>query len=155
MAGESVDARTGLRVDLFSTGGERRVIYAVSLLVVVCAVQGWMLWRLVRTMGSLGRMEERLARCAQGLALLADTSESGFALLGNELGKLSAAPRRSASSKVSTRRMAAAVGRGSSVADVAARAGVSEGEARLRILLTNPSDTGALASEDGHDTLRT
>ena len=130
------------------------MIYAVSLLVVVCAVQAWLLWRLVRTMGCLGRMEERLARCTQGLALLVDTSESGFTLLGNELGKLSATPRRPVSSKVTTRSMMAAVSRGRSVSDIAASAGVSEGETRLRILLMNPGGTSAATSEDGHDSLR-
>lgn len=130
------------------------MIYAVSLLVVVCAVQGWLLWRLVRTMGSLGRMEERLTRCTQGLALLVDTSESGFTLLGNELGKLSASPRRPASSRVTTRRIVAAASRGTSVADIAASAGVSEGEARLRMLLRNSGGVAVAQSEDGHDTLR-
>jgi hypothetical protein len=130
------------------------VIYAVSLLVVVCAVQGWLLWRLVRSMGSLKRMEERLTRCTQGLALLVDTSESGFTLLSNELGKLSATPPRPVSSKVTTRRIVTAASRGRSVADMAASAGVSEGEARLRMLLRNAGGTSAAMPEDGHDTLR-
>jgi hypothetical protein len=130
------------------------VIYAVSLLVVVCAVQGWLLMRLVRSMGSLGRMEERLTRCTQGLTLLVDTSESGFTWLGNELGKLSSTHRRPGSSKVTTRRMATAASRGSSVADIAASAGVSEGEVRLRMLLRNSGGISAATSEDEHDTLR-
>ncbi|MEI6668809.1 MAG: hypothetical protein WCP29_11690 [Acidobacteriota bacterium] len=129
------------------------MIYAVSLLVVVCAVQGWLLWRLVRSMGSLGRMEERLTRCTQGLALLVDTSESGFTLISNELGRLSSSSRRPVNGKVATRRIVAAASRGSSVADIAANVGVSEGEARLRMLLRN-GGVSAVAAEDGHDSLR-
>ena len=130
------------------------MIYAISLLVVVCAVQGWLLMRLVRTMGSLGRMEERLTRCTKGLTLLVDTSETGFTLLGNELGKLSATPRRPVPNKTTTRRVVTAASRGNSMADIAASAGVSEGEARLRMLLRHGGGTSAASSEDGHDALR-
>lgn len=129
------------------------MIYAVSLLIVVTAVQGWVLWRLVCALGGLGRIEERISRCAQGLALLVDTSETGFAALGNELTRMGAAPPSRASAQTTTRRIVAATRRGKSVAVAAASAGVSEGEAQLRLLLRN--SRGAMPpSKERHDAMR-
>ena len=129
------------------------MIYAVSLLVVVSAVQGWLLWRLVRALGSLGRMEERILRCTRGLALLVDTSETGFTVLNNELSKLGAVPRRQASARVTTKRIVTATSRGQSISEVAAASGVSEGEARLRMLLRGATAAGA-SHEDHRDSVR-
>ena len=129
------------------------MIYAVSLLVVVSAVQGWLLWRLVRSLGSLGRMEARISRCTQGLALLVDTTETGFTLLNNELSKLGASPRRQAATRVTTKRIVTAAGRGQSIPEIAANTGVSEGEARLRMLLRNAT-TASVSHEEHHDSVR-
>ena len=129
------------------------MIYAVSLLVVVSAVQGWLLWRLVRALGSLGRMEERVSRCTQGLALLVDTTETGFTLLNNELSKLGAAPRRQAAARVTTKRIVTAASRGQSIPEIAANTGVSEGEARLRMLLRHATAASA-SHEEHHDSVR-
>ena len=111
------------------------MIYVISILTVVCAVQLWLLWRLVRAMGRLQGFEDQLARCTQGLSLLVDTSEAGFAMLGNEIGKLAAAPARAPSSRATTRRVTAAASHGREIPDIAANQGLSEGEVRLRIHL--------------------
>ena len=120
------------------------MIYVVTVLVVVSVVQSWLLWRLVRLIGRLGAFDERLSRCTQGLSLLVDTSEAGFAMLGNEIGKLSLAQQRPASNKVTNRRISNAAKRGRGVAEIAAREGLSEGEVRLRMhLATPPADPTA------------
>ena len=131
------------------------MIYVGSALIVVSVVQIWLLWRLVRLMGHLGRFDDRLTRCAQGLSLLVDTSEAGFAMLGSELGKLTAAPPPQASSKITTRRIVAAARRGREVPDIAAREGLAEGEVRLRMLLADvmPADSHPRTGE-GRGTLR-
>jgi hypothetical protein len=130
-----------------------RVIYAISLLVVVSAVQGWLLWRLVRSLGSLGRMEERISRCTQGMALLVDTTETGFTALNNELGRMGSMPRRQAPARVTTKRIITAASRGQSIPEIAATTGVSEGEARLRMLLRSATTASAI-HEDHHDSMR-
>jgi hypothetical protein len=121
------------------------MIYVVAVLIVVSVAQIWLLWRLVRLMGHLAGFDERLTRCTQGLSLLADTSEAGFAMLGNELGKLTSAPQRRVSNKTTTRRIVSASRRGRGVAEIAAREGLSEGEVRLRMHLadTPPADLTA------------
>jgi hypothetical protein len=132
------------------------VIYVIAALIVVSVVQSWLLWRFVRLMGHIGRFDERLSRCAQGLSLLVDTSEAGFAMLGSELGALAAAPQPQASSRSTTRRIVAAARRGRDVPDIAAREGLAEGEVRLRMHLADvtPADT-SLRSGEGRGTLHT
>jgi hypothetical protein len=120
------------------------VIYAISTLVVVCAVQSWMLWRLLRGMRDLAKVEDRLAAVTQGLSLLIDTSEAGFAMLGNELGKIAADSARTRSTRVTARRLTAAAARGRDLAGIASDHGISEGEVRLRMHLAT-SDTDAYA----------
>jgi hypothetical protein len=130
-------------------------VYVVAALIVVSAVQGWLLWRLVRLMGHIGRFDERLTRCAQGLSLLVDTSEAGFAMLGGELGKLTAAPQPQATSRSTTRRIVAAARRGREVPEIAAQEGLAEGEVRLRMHMADvlPADSH-LRSGEGRGTLR-
>jgi hypothetical protein len=132
------------------------VIYVVAALIVVSVFQSWLLLRLVRRMGHIGRFDERLSRCAQGLSLLVDTSEAGFAMLGSELAKLTAAPQPQASSRSTTRRIVAAAKRGRDVPEIAAREGLAEGEVRLRMHMAAilPADVRTHSGE-GHGTLRT
>jgi hypothetical protein len=124
------------------------VTYAIAILIVTCAVQSWLLWRLGRALGGLKRFEEQLARSTQGLSLLVDTSEAGFAMLGNELGKLAGGAPRRTSSKVTTRRVATAAAQGREVEEIAARQGLSEGEVRLRLSLA-AAESSAGAGRDG------
>ena len=120
----------------------------MAMLIVICAVQGWLLWRLARSLGSLKRFEDQLTRCTQGLSLLVDTSEAGFAMLGNELGKASGGAPRRTSSRVTTRRVATAAAQGREVEEIAARQGLSEGEVRLRLSLA-AADAPEGAGRDG------
>jgi len=131
------------------------MIYVVAALVSVSVVQIWLLWKLVRMMGHIGRFDDRLTRCAQGLSLLVDTSEAGFAMLGSEVSKLTAAPQPQASSRSTTRRIVAAAKRGRDVPEIAAREGLAEGEVRLRMHLADviPVDSHPRAGE-GRGSLR-
>jgi hypothetical protein len=124
------------------------VIYTIAILIVVCAVQSWLLWRLVRTLGNVGKFEDQLARCTQGLSILVDTTEAGFAMLGNELGKLGGPATRRTSGKLTTRRVMTAASHGSEIEDIAARHGISEGEVRLRLSLA-AADNAGRAGRDG------
>ena len=124
------------------------MIYAIAILIVTCAVQSWLLWRLVSALGGLKRFEDQLARCTQGLSLLVDTSEAGFAMLGNELGKLGGGASRRTSSRVTTRRVASAAAQGREVEEIAARHGLSEGEVRLRLSLAG-AEPSAGAGQNG------
>jgi hypothetical protein len=119
------------------------VTYIISALIVVILVQTWLLWRLVRMMSLMRGFDERLSRTAQGLSLLVDTSEAGFAMLGSELSKLTVTPPRKLAAKSTNRRIAGAVRRGRAVPEIAAREGLSEGEVRLRMHLADaqPSKT--------------
>jgi hypothetical protein len=125
------------------------VIYVISTLIVVILVQTWLLWRLVGMMGLLRHYDERLSRTAQGLSLLVDTTESGFAMLSNELSKVGTAPAAKAAPRPSTRRIVTAAKKGRPVAEIAALEGLSEGEVRLRMHLADmaPVDPQPRAGE--------
>ena len=54
---------------------------------------------------------------------------------------------------MTTKRIVTAAGRGQSIPEIAAITGVSEGEARLRMLLRSATAAGA-SHEDHHDSVR-
>lgn len=128
--------------------------YVVAALIVVSVIQSWLLWRLVRSMGHIGRFDERLTRCAQGLSLLVDTSEAGFAMLGGEISKLTVAPKTPVSGRTTTRRIVAAAKRGRDIPEIAAREGVSEGEVRLRMVLADVPAESTSRAGGGRGALR-
>jgi ABC-type hemin transport system ATPase subunit len=101
-------------------------------------------------MSLMRRFDDRLNRTAQGLSLLVDTSEAGFAMLGNEVAKITAEPPRKYAAKSTTRRIATAARRGRGVAEIAAREGLSEGEVRLRMHLADidPDESSDRHGED-------
>jgi hypothetical protein len=113
------------------------VIYVIAAFAVVVVVQSWLLWRLVRLVSLMRGFDERLSRCSQGLSLLVDTSEAGFAMIGSELTRLGATPQRKVAAKSTNRRIANAARRGRAVPEIAAREGLSEGEVRLRMHLAD------------------
>lgn len=130
------------------------MIYVIAALAVVSAAQSVMLWRNIRTMNRLGRLEDGLERCAQGLSLLVDTSESGFAMIGSELTKFSTTPPRRTSSKTTTRRIVSAARHGDLVPAIAAAERLSEGEVRLRLHLASIATSDAKGpAPDGRATL--
>lgn len=112
--------------------------YVIAALIVVTAAQTWLLWRLVRMMGLLRGFDERLSRTVQGLELLVDTTEAGFAMLSAaERARTSEVTPAKVATKNTTRRIVSAARRGKDVPDIAAREGMSEGEVRLRVHLAN------------------
>lgn len=97
---------------------------------------GWS-WRLLQLGRAVARSEEKLGRLADALALLTETSESGFRAVALELERPGLVSARVVAQKRSGRplatRMSAAAKRGNSVQEIAAAEDVSEGEVRLRL----------------------
>jgi DNA-binding NarL/FixJ family response regulator len=125
------------------------VQYVIAALIVVTVAQTWLLWRLVRMMGLLTGFDERLSRTVQGLELLVDTTEAGFAMLSAaERARAAEEPPARGATKNTTRRIVNAARRGKDVPQIAAREGLSEGEVRLRVHLAK-SKTSADSSRAG------
>jgi hypothetical protein len=122
------------------------VTYAVmGGLVLLCLVQTALLWRVFRVVGAVERADERLAHFAGALALLTETTESGFRSMALEIGRLGRWGAAGASSRSTNGRVARAARKGRSVAEIAAAEDVSEGEVRLRLRLQQA------AQEEGRD----
>src|SRR6188768_107116 len=86
---------------------------AIGAGVVVLLQFGLVLWML-RRLGELSHMRERLSRLADGLALLADTTESGLSTLLREV-QAGRKPVRATSRAAVQKRVATAVKRGQDV----------------------------------------
>ena len=109
-------------------GLEVTVVLAAAV-VLTQAVAIWQARVLRRTVAAL---EARLTRQADALALLTETSESGFALVARELERAAATPPKG-TRRVATRRIATAARKGRTVARIAAAEGLSESEVHLRL----------------------
>ncbi|MGE3276365.1 MAG: hypothetical protein AB7O67_14730 [Vicinamibacterales bacterium] len=120
-------------------------------LTLVCLVQGVLLFRVLRMLGAMERAEDRLSQFSGALALLTETTESGFRALALELGRLGKTGAAAASSRSTNGRVSRAAKRGRSVPEIAAAEDVSEGEVRLRLSL---AERGRTAKENGHASLR-
>jgi hypothetical protein len=94
---------------------------------------GLLTWQAVATRRALSALESRLARQADALTLLTETSETGFAAVAQELARRTAvpAPQR----PPAARRVAVAAKRGKSITDIADAERMSEGEVHLRLQL--------------------
>jgi hypothetical protein len=104
----------------------------IGVAVAVVLVQVIAIWQAVVLRRTVTVVEARLARQADALTLLTETSESGFALVARELERATATPAR-APRKVATRRIATAARKGRTVAQIAAAEGLSESEVHLRL----------------------
>jgi len=113
---------------------------AIGASAVIVVQLGLMLWML-RQLGELGRMRERLSRLADGLALLADTTESGLSTLLREV-QAGKRPARASSRAAVQKRVAAAVTRGDDITDVAMSESLSESEIRLHLQLAEAALRG-------------
>lgn len=107
----------------------------IGLLAVGVAIPtGLLVWHTLATRRTVVALESRLARQADALALLTETSESGFAAIAQEMARIG-----STSAKVqrapSVRRMTTAAQRGRSLTEIAAAEQMSEGEVHLRLQL--------------------
>lgn len=103
----------------------------------------------------LSRLEGRLSRFAEALALLTDTTQSGLASIAGELERAGRRPAPAASRATTSKRIVTAVRRGRTVQQVAADEQVSESEIRLHLGLATPTAapatttrTGALVAHD-------
>jgi hypothetical protein len=105
--------------------------------VLLVAQMGW-LWRLSRLARSLERHEHRLSQMSEAMGLLTEATESGFRAVASEVERIAESGRVRPVKPVSVARMAAAAGRGRSLAEIAATEGVSEGEVALRLHLSTP-----------------
>jgi hypothetical protein len=98
----------------------------------VLLTQALAIWQARALRRTVAALEARLTRQADALALLTETSESGFALVARELERAAATPAKS-TRRVATRRIATAARKGRTVAEIAAAEGLSESEVHLRL----------------------
>jgi hypothetical protein len=117
---------------------------AAAGVVVMGAAWTVLLWRAVRAIRAVGHLEARVAGLTEALALLTDTTETGFRSIGEQLvapaPTVSARPARRAPARTrrtTTSRVVRAARGGQSVPEIAAAEHVSEGEVRLRQYLAN------------------
>lgn len=103
----------------------------------------------------LSRLEGRLSRFGEALALLTDTTQSGFASIAGELARTGQRPAPAASRTATSKRIVTAVRRGRTVQQVAAAEQVSESEIRLHLGLASPIaeqiDTATTGTPVAHD----
>jgi hypothetical protein len=133
---------------------------AIVALSVVGVIQVGALWYVMRGLRRLDRLDTRLGHLTDALSLLTETSEAGFRSTALEVARIaerSAVPAAAASS-TTTRRIAKAVTKGRSAAEVAAEERVSEGEVNLRLHLAKSAAARRLrtrtAKETNHGSLR-
>ena len=123
--------------------------YVVTALTVIVFAQTVALWRISRGMTGVARLGERMARFAEALALLTDTTEAGLANVANELEQAGRRRASRAANRASTaRRISSASERGRSVEEIAALEALSESEIRLHLHMADlkGEDDGALFS---------
>lgn len=114
---------------------ETLVMSATAALVLLIGLHIGILWKNLKAMRQLATHDERLSHLADALALLTDTSESGFNAVAAEVGRLAETGTPTAPTALANRRLATQARRGRSVQQIAAAEGVSEGEIRLRLHL--------------------
>jgi hypothetical protein len=105
-------------------------------LLFVCAQLIVLLWTL-RRLRELSHIRERMSRLADGLALLTDTTEAGFATVARQIEQLArnAAPPKPSRAAVA-KRVANAARRGERVEKIAANESLSESEVHLHLAMT-------------------
>jgi hypothetical protein len=133
---------------------------AMVALTVVGVIQVGALWYVMRGLRRLDRLETRMGHLTDALSLLTETSEAGFRSTAVEIARIAertAAPLAAASG-TTTRRIAKAVKKGRTTAEVAAEERLSEGEVNLRLHLANSAAARRMrtqtAKETDHGALR-
>lgn len=99
----------------------------------------------------LSRIDARLAHFGEALALLTDTTQTGFASVAAELERSGGRRAPVVSRAATSKRIVGAAKRGRSIQDIAASEEVSESEIRLHLGLASelPAETGMV-----HDAAR-
>jgi hypothetical protein len=124
---------------------ESSVVAAGTVLLVL---QAALTWSLLRALGRLGPMADKVSQFADALSLLTETAETGFKATALELQRLGTRTERRADTTGSstTARVAAAARRGKSLQEIAAHERLSEGEVRLRLNMSEQAKAADKAS---------
>lgn len=114
---------------------ETLVMSATTMLGLLIVLHIGILWKNLKAMRQLATHDARLTHLADALALLTDTSETGFNAVAAEVGRLAVNGTPLDTTSLSNRRLAMHARRGQTVQQIAAAEGISEGEVRLRLHL--------------------
>jgi hypothetical protein len=121
--------------------GSQMVVWtAAGAGLVIGAAWVLVLWKAVRAMRAMAGLEARVARLTEAITLLADTTESGFRTVSEQLSAQASAQRAPAevrSRRTTTSRVTRAARLGVPVGEIAAAEQVSEGEVQLRLHMAN------------------
>ncbi len=111
---------------------------AAAGLVFVSAQLVILLWTL-RRLQELSNIRERMSRLADGLALLTDTTEAGFASIVQEIQQLGRTKAKAARAARPTlaKRVVNAARNGERLARIAEHEALSEGEVRLHLAMSD------------------
>jgi hypothetical protein len=111
-----------------------------AVLTVVIVGQSVLLWRLLKALGGVQRLDEKFGHFGDALSLLTETTESGFKAVAAELSRTSPTAEAAMNAakktpRLSSARITSAARRGRTVPEIAAAEELSEGEVRLRLHL--------------------
>lgn len=103
--------------------------------IVLLLLQAALTWSLLKALGTLAPMADKIGQFSEALSLLTETTETGFKATAHELQRVGVRTERRAESPsvATTSRVAAAAHRGRSLPDIAAKERISENEVRLRL----------------------
>lgn len=87
-----------------------------------------------------GRIETRLSHFAEALALLTDTTQSGFTTVAAELERMTGGHAPVVNRAAASKRIVSAARKGRSIQDIAAAEAVSESEIRLTLGIASTAD---------------
>lgn len=121
----------------------RDVVRAVAAIATIALVNSFLLIWTARRLQELSLLGERVSRLADGVALLADTTEAGLSSLIREveqLGHRKSATRPSTRASVA-RRVTAAAESGDTLTAIAVTEGLSESEVRLHLSMAQTAGT--------------
>lgn len=122
------------------------VVMVSSLLLLMTQIA--LCYALLRALGRLGPMADRVAQFSDALSLLAETTETGFRSTALELQRIRMKSERVGDfpNTTTTARVAAAARRGRSLPEIAAKERISEGEVRLRLSMSEQAKAAEKAS---------
>lgn len=109
--------------------------------IVLLLMQAALTWSLLKTLGTLAPMADKIGQFSDALSLLTETTETGFRATAQELQRVGARTERRAegATTATTARVAAAAHRGRSMPEIAAKERISENEVRLRLNMSEQS----------------